>query len=152
MNAFVKTTILGTAILSLAACATTPPADSLFTGINTNSLNAASPSVTTLSANDPTCQTFYANAVTFQQAASQPSAGGQILSRTALATLGSIASVGVGGLGIGSTVGQVAARTVAASTTQQAGALAIQGLKNNGPARQKIQSAADQLGCPISFS
>ncbi len=151
MNPIIKFSLLGTAILSLSACATTPKTDTLFTGINASQLNNATSGAAKLNANDPTCQTFYANAVTFRQAAAQPNPGNRILANTALSTLGSLASVAVGGLGIGSTVGQVAARTAASTTTRQAGAQAINGLKSNDPTRQKIQAAADQLGCPISF-
>jgi len=153
MTHIFRNTLLSAALLSLSACATTPSTDTLFTGLNTGTLSkTAAVSATKLSASDPTCVTFYENAINFQTAANKPNPGASILSSVALQTLASVVTLGVAGAGIGGTVGQIAAQSAAQSATYQAGALALKGLSQNNPARQKIQTAADQLGCPISFT
>ncbi len=153
MTIILRNTLLGAALVTLTACATTPSSDLLFTGLNASPLDKnTTAAVTKLSASDPTCVTFYENAVKFQTEASKPNPGANILSSVALTTLASVATLGIAGAGIGSTLGQVAAQSAAQSATLQAGSLALKGLKQNNPARAKIQSAADQLGCPVSFT
>jgi len=136
----------------MSACSTTPPSSTLLTGISTSDI-AAKPANIDVNgqrlASDPVCQSFYANAVSFSRAASQPNTGGRILAATGLSVLASVATNGILG-GVGTGVGGVAAQTAASQLIFTGGNAALSGLNaSRGPDKRIIEKAAE-INCPVS--
>lgn len=151
---FYQITALSLIAGSLAACTSTPPAQTLLNGVSASDL-AAKPEFVDVNglraASDPVCTQFYANAVNFSKAASKPNPGGQILAATGLSVLASVATNGIlGGLGAG--VGGVAAQTAANQLIYTGGNAALSGLSaTRGPDKVIINKAAE-INCPVTVT
>ena len=138
-------------VIFLSACASTPKASTLMTGISPTESAKTFPDGQLRLATDPVCETFYANAQKFVSASQGPGSGQSFLASLGLNVLSSVAAVAVPTSGLG-TVGRVAARTATVSTVSQTGRLAVRGLnKASGPGA-KIAIAAEELNCPVSFN
>jgi len=167
---FSKHLILSAALLSLAACQTTPHANSasdvLLSDITTPSLSASG-ATTMLSSSNPTCLKFYENTASFAalpaagvSAPKGPSFGGQLLRTVVLGTLSGVVGAGVGELGIESRFAEAALIGTANQVTYQTGGMVYDKVvKNNAPnpatpnvpaltQMQEIEKAANMIGCP----
>ena len=163
-------TLTSLAVLSLAACSTTSPEDTLLSGISDDKIKT-----TTVSADDvgtvtssaarlaesqirgsvynPTCAQFNMNALALSATPTTPSAGTGLMKTIALGVIAGVASGGVASLGIGSAF----VEATAVGTANQVifnGATPIVdkvipdssvGLTERGIA---LQDSAERVGCP----
>ena len=178
-------TALSIATLSLTACATHAPhgvdetpqklskvlsGDLLLAGIDADKISADGVSVGSLSSQNPVCQTFNKNAMSFAEVVisqanvvPKPPGGGfgtNLLKTLAFGTLAGAASGGVGSLGISSSFLEFALAGAANqvvyqgsdaafnAVTSSAGNKGLEGAAEIISPYQKIQAAASQIGCP----
>ncbi len=176
---------LSIAALSLTACATRAPhavdetpqklskvlsGDLLLAGIDADTISADGISASSLSSQNPACQTFNKNAAKFAEVVisqanvvPKPPGGGlgtNLLKTIAFGTLAGAASGGVGSVGIGSAFLELALAGAANqvvfqgsnaaynAATSSAGKKGLEGAAEIIPPYQKIQTAAAQIGCP----
>lgn len=139
-------------IMMLAACSTTPNSSTLLTGISSVETAKPLPDGQLRLATDPVCETFYANSKEFITKSNSPSTGSRFLTSVGLSVLASTATAIVPVSGIGSQTGRIAARTAVASTVAQGSRLGITEVSKNSAPGVKISKAAEELGCPISFT
>lgn len=134
--------------LSLSACATS--SSTLLNGIDSAAIaqSADASAKTARLSTDPICTQFYANAVEYARAASQPNRGGQFLAATGLSALAAVATNGLF-TGIGSATGQIAAQAATSQLIFQGGGAALSGLNSANKIDKRIISAAEGLGCPV---
>jgi len=142
----------GLCMLTLAACTTTPDSSTLLTGISSAETAKPLPDGQLRLATDPVCQTFYANSKTFIEETNRPSAGSRFLTNVGLSVLASTATAAIPVNGISSRTGRVAARSAIASSVVQGSRLGISEVSKNSAPGVKIAKAAEELGCPISFT
>lgn len=147
---FARLAVLTSSVAVLSACTTLPPAqDTLYSGLSQADINKSFPDGQGRSAADPVCVSFYANAQAYQSQVKPNGKGARFFTSVGLATLAGVAGAAVGGAGIGSTVGQIAANQAASTAAYQGGALVVSGLKPSSQAARHIASTAEQLGCPV---
>jgi len=153
-------TALSIAALSLSACATYAPhsveetpqkmstSDMLFTGISDDKITTDGVSANNLSAQNPTCLTFYKNSASFiarPQGSKYAKSFGKTL---ALGMLAGAASGGVASMGIGSGFLEAALAGTANQVVFQGGNVALDKLGANVSDEDKLGLAARQIGCP----
>ena len=153
-------TALSIATLSLSACATYGPhsadetpqkmttSDMLFAGISDDKITVDGESPNELSAQSPTCLTFYKNSVGYMarpQGAKHAKNFGKTL---ALGLLAGAASGGVASMGIGSGFLEAALAGTANQVVFQGGNTALDKLGANVSDEDKLVVAASKIGCP----
>lgn len=178
-------TTLSIATLTLSACATYAPhtadetpqklskvlsGDLLLAGIDADKISADGISASSLSSQNPVCQTFNKNASKFADVVisqanvvPKPPGGGlgtNLLKTIAFGTVAGAASGGVGSLGIGSSFLELALAGAANqvvfqgsnaaynAVTSSKAKKAIDGAADIMSPYQKVQAAAAQIGCP----
>lgn len=137
--------------IGLSACATAPKAETLMTGISAADMSKPMAEGQMRAESDPVCVNFYKNAQTYVAEANKPDPGGQFLKTLGISVLAGVATGGIATSGINSTVGQIAAQQVASTAVFQGSNLALNGAKKSG-VQSKISTAAEQVGCPVSFT
>ena len=159
-----QTTTLSTFYLyALSACATAPNVSTLMTGIDTAQISKTSDKTsdktsgeTSLAAlrapTDPICVTFYKNAQGFIAEANKPDPGGNFLKAVGISVLAGVATGGLAGAGINSTVGQIAAQQAVSTAIFQGSDIALKGLSAKNGIEAKIIKAAEEVGCPVNIT
>lgn len=114
--------------------------------------DAASETAVARKASDETCEQFYKNAKVYLRASQQSVQNQVALAQMGVMILATVATGGVGGLGISSATGQMLAQQVATTGVQLGGAYAINGInKKSGPIA-KVLKTAETLGCKVEFT
>lgn len=137
-------------MVSIAACASAPKTSTLMTGISPDDVSKTYTAGQMRAATDPVCVNFYSNAKTYLAAANKPNQGKNMVTSLGL---GILASVATGGMtGIGSGIGQMAARQTVSAVVTQGGRMALKGMESNSGPGKNIVKVAEELQCPVSIT
>lgn len=138
-------------LVSLTACATAPKAETLMAGISPTAIGKPLADGQLRADTDPVCVDFYKNAQTFIAESNRPDPGGRFLKSIGISVLAGVATGGIAGSGINSTVGQIAAQQATSTAVFQGSNLALNDAKKKG-VRSKITAAAEEISCPVNFT
>jgi len=146
--------VLSLSAAFLTACASTPPASTLLTGISEADLAAKPANVDVnglRAASDPVCVQFYENSVAFASAAetSGPNPWGQFAAATGISVAAAVLTNGLLG-DSGNSVGAIAARSATSQAIFIGGNQALSGLNSSRGADKKIIEQAAKINCPVN--